>query len=91
MRGIRNFIQVGVGGVLVRRSENSLDNVFFFFFIVLNLFYSKQRGSNGFIKEKTILFKGSTCLRMRGRKSQRFHRIFIGEFLGRENHPQHRL
>ena len=48
------------GGVQVRQPENSLDNVFFFFFfIVLNLFYSKQRGSNGFITVKTILFKGS--------------------------------
>ena len=30
------------------------------FFLVLNLFYSLQRGSNGFITEKTILFQGSS-------------------------------
>ena len=29
------------------------------FFLVLNLFYSLQRGSNGFITEKTILLQGS--------------------------------
>ena len=50
----RNFFQGGGGGgVLARRPENSLDNVFFlfvcFFFLVLSLFYSLQRGSNGFI------------------------------------------
>ena len=48
-------------GVQARLSENSLDNVFFFFcfvfsLLVLNLFYSLQRGSNGYITEKTILF-----------------------------------
>ena len=31
----------------------------FFFVLVLNLFYSLQRWSNGFIKEETILFQGS--------------------------------
>ena len=35
-------------GVEARRPENSLDNVFF---IVINLFYSLQSGSNGFITE----------------------------------------
>ena len=30
-----------------------------FFFLALNLFYNLQRGSNGFITEKTILFQGS--------------------------------
>ena len=34
-------------GVEARRPENSLDNVF----LVINLFYSLQSGSNGFIKE----------------------------------------
>ena len=29
------------------------------FFLVLDLFYSLQRGSNGYITEKTILFQGS--------------------------------
>ena len=51
----------GGGGVQSRRPENSLDNVFFFcfLFLVLNLTYSLQRGSNGFITEKIILFQGS--------------------------------
>ena len=35
----------GWGGVEARRPENSLDNVF----LVINLFYSLQSGSNGFI------------------------------------------
>ena len=44
------------GWVQARRPENSLDNVFLLF----NLFYSLlQRGSNGFITEKTVLFQGS--------------------------------
>ena len=43
MRGPRNFCRGG--GVQARRPENSLDNVFI---LVLNLFYSLQRGSNGF-------------------------------------------
>ena len=38
----------GGGGVEARRPENSLDNVFF---LVINLFYSLQSGSNGFITE----------------------------------------
>ena len=37
----------GGGGVEARRPENSLDNVF----LVINLFYSLQSGSNGFITE----------------------------------------
>ena len=44
-----------MGGVQAQRQENSLDNIF----LVLNLFYSVQRGSNGFITKKTILFQGS--------------------------------
>ena len=53
MRGSRNFGQAagggggGGGGVEARRPENSLDNVF----LVINLFYSLQSGSNGFITE----------------------------------------
>ena len=35
------------GGVEARRPENSLDNVF----LVINLFYNLQSGSNGFITE----------------------------------------
>ena len=37
------------------KKKNSLDNVF----LVLGLFYSLQRWSNGFIAEKTILSNGS--------------------------------
>ena len=35
------------GGIRARRPGNSLDN----FFLVINLFYSLQSGSNGFITE----------------------------------------
>ena len=37
----------GGGGVEARRPENSLDNVF----LVINLFYNLQSGSNGFNTE----------------------------------------
>ena len=37
----------GGGGGEARRPENSLNNVF----LVINLFYNLQRGSNGFITE----------------------------------------
>ena len=37
----------GGGGVKAQRPENSLDNVF----LVINLFYNLQSGSNGFITE----------------------------------------
>ena len=37
----------GGEGVEARRPENSLDNVF----LVINLFYNLQSGSNGFITE----------------------------------------
>ena len=37
----------GEGGIEARRPVNSLDNVF----LVINLFYSLQSGSNGFITE----------------------------------------
>ena len=51
MRGSRNFCQGGGGGggggVEARRPKNSLDNVF----LVINLFYNLQSGSNGFITE----------------------------------------
>ena len=58
MRRIRNFIQGGGGGVPGPTAGKQSGQRFFLlcFFIVLNLFYSKQRGSNGFITEKTILF-----------------------------------
>ena len=60
MRGSRNFFRGGGGGggegFQARRPENSLDVMFF---KSSNLFYSLQRGSNGFITETTILFKGS--------------------------------
>ena len=48
---IQDFISGG--GVQARQPENNLD--LFFVFLVLNLFYSLQRASNGFITEKTIL------------------------------------
>ena len=44
--------------VQARLPENSMDKTFFFF-LVLNLFHSLQRGLNGFNAEKTILFQGS--------------------------------
>ena len=49
MRGSIIFFQAGGGGggVEARRPENSLDN----YFLVINLFYSLQSGSNGFITE----------------------------------------
>ena len=56
MRRSRNFCQGGGGGVQAWRTENSLGNVFI---LVLNLFYSLHRGSNGFITKKTLLFQGS--------------------------------
>ena len=44
----------GGGGVQAQRPENSLDNVFCFVFLVLNLFFQFTEGvqSNGLIKEK---------------------------------------
>ena len=56
MRRSRIFCQGRGGRVQARRPENSLDNVFI---LVLNLYYSLQRGYNGFITEKTSLFQGS--------------------------------
>ena len=52
MRGSMNFVRGGGGGgggkgVEARRPENSMDNVF----LVINLFYSLQSVSNGFITE----------------------------------------
>ena len=46
----------GGGGVQARWPENSLDNLFL---LDLNLFYSLQRGYNGFITEKSIHCQGS--------------------------------
>ena len=58
MRGSRNFCQGGARSLMARKQPGKR---FFclFFLLVLNLFYSLQRGSNGFITEKIILFKGS--------------------------------
>ena len=42
------WIQGFCQGVRARRSENSLDYVYFILFSVLNLFYRLQMGSNGF-------------------------------------------
>ena len=47
-----------MGGSLTARKQPGR-RFFFLFLSVLNLFYSLQSGSNGFITEKTILFKGS--------------------------------
>ena len=74
MRGSRIFCQGrgggGGGGVQARQPENSLDDFvfffFFFFFKVLNLFYTLQRGSNGFITEKTKLFQWGPTFFQRG-------------------------
>ena len=52
---IQDFFQGG-WGVQAWRPENSLENVFFLFFLVLNLFYSLQRGSNGFITGKLYFY-----------------------------------
>ena len=54
MRGSRNFCQGGGGGVVVWPGQRFFSC---FFLVVLNLFYSLRRGSNGFITEKTILFQ----------------------------------
>ena len=56
MRGSRIFFFRKGVGVQARRPENSLNKVFFFY-LVLNLFYSLRRGSNGLVTEKTILFQ----------------------------------
>ena len=45
---VQAFFQRDGGGVQARRLENSLCDIF----LVLNLFYSLQRGSNGFCTEK---------------------------------------
>ena len=50
-------------GLLIWRSKSKFlgtHTQLFFFFLVLNLFYIIQRGSNIFITEKTILFQGSS-------------------------------
>ena len=73
MRRIRNFIQGGGGGVQVRRPENSLDNVVFFFFLCF--FYSPElilqlaEGVQWFYYRENYIF-----LRI-----QRGSRIFQGE------------
>ena len=51
---IQNFFRGGGGpGPMARKQSGQR---FVFVFLVLNLFYSLQRGSNGFITEKTIPF-----------------------------------
>ena len=49
----------GCGGGDILTARKQPGQRFFFLLLVLNLFYSLQRWSNGFITEKTILFKGS--------------------------------
>ena len=51
MRGSRNFCQAGGGGVGGSRPDGQKTVWTLFFFLVINLFYSLQRGSNGFITE----------------------------------------
>ena len=50
----------GGPGPMVRKQPGQR---FFFCFLVLNLFYSLQERSNGFITEKTVLFQGVQLLR----------------------------
>ena len=50
MRESRNFFQGGPGPTVRKQSGQR------FFFLVLNLFYSLQRGSNGFITERKLYF-----------------------------------
>ena len=52
-RGSRILFQGGGGPGPTARMQSGL----FVFILVLNLFYSLQRASNGFITEKTILLK----------------------------------
>ena len=50
MRGSRNFCQGGPGPTTRKRpGQRVFFSFFFFLFLGLNLFYSLQRGSNGFI------------------------------------------
>ena len=58
-RQSRIFVVGGGGGPGLTARKQPGQRCFFFFFLVLNLLYSLQRGSNGFISEKTILFQGS--------------------------------
>ena len=55
MPGSRNKFQGGGGDSGLAAKKQSGQR----FILVPNLFYSLQRGSNGFITEKTILFQGS--------------------------------
>ena len=57
MRGSRIFFRGGGPGPTARKQSGQ--QFFFHFSKVLNLFYSLQRGSNGFITVKIILFQGS--------------------------------
>ena len=57
MHGFRIFCQRGRGSK-PNREKTALKTFFMFDFLVLNLFNSLQRGSNGFITEKTMLFQG---------------------------------
>ena len=50
------FVKGGPGPMARKQHGQRFFSVFF---LVLNLFYSLQEGSNGFITEKTILFQGS--------------------------------
>ena len=59
MRGSRNFCQrvcVG-GGSLTARKQPGQRFLVCFFLLVLNLFYSLQRGSNGLLQRKLYFSK----------------------------------
>ena len=49
-----------MGGSRPDGQKTVLTTFSFFLFLVLNLFNSLQRGSNGFVKENTIFFQGSS-------------------------------
>ena len=51
MRVSRNFCQAGGGGGGMGSRLDGQKTVWTMFFLVINLFYSLQSGSNGFIKE----------------------------------------
>ena len=56
MRGSRIFFREGDPGPMARKQSRQR---FVFVVLVVNLFYSLQRGSHGLITEKTIPFHGS--------------------------------
>ena len=57
MKRLRNFFQ-GASRPNGQKTVWTFFWGFFLFILVLNLLYSLQRGSNGFITETTLLFQG---------------------------------